>query len=141
MQDHKQSLSYLSAQLSRQLANRLREGLVPLGLLPAQFTALAEIARHEGLTQKQLVERLGIEQPGVARTLAGLEAMGWIDRRPLRGRAQGIWLTDRARAALPRAQEVVSAVDRQALSCFTRTERAHLLDALDEVIRADKPAT
>src|SRR5687768_16295163 len=93
MADHKETLGYLSAQLARHLSNRLREGLTPLGLLPAQFTALAEIARDEGLTQKQLVQRLDLQQPGVARTLSGLEAMGWIERKALKGRSQGLYLT------------------------------------------------
>jgi DNA-binding MarR family transcriptional regulator len=140
MADHKETLSYLSAQLARHLSNRLREGLVPLGLLPAQFTALAEIARDEGLTQKQLVERLDLEQPGVARTLAGLEALGWIERRSLKGRAQGLHLTDRARTALPRAHEVAKAIDGQAFRGLSRTEQANLLDLLEELIGASKPA-
>ncbi len=140
MTDHKETLGYLSAQLARHLSNRLREGLAPLGLLPAQFTALAEIGLDEGLTQKQLVERLDLEQPGVARTLAGLEAMGWIERRTLKGRAQGLHLTDRARTALPRAYGVAEAIDSQALRGLTRTEQANLLDVLGELIGAGKSA-
>jgi DNA-binding MarR family transcriptional regulator len=140
MADHKETLSYLSAQLARHLSNRLREGLAPLGLLPAQVTALAEIALDEGLTQKQLVEKLDLEQPGVARTLAGLEATGWIERRTLKGRAQGLHLTPRARAALPRAYEVAQAIDARALRGLTRTEQANLLDVLGELIGAGKSA-
>ena len=133
MFDHKDTLGFLSAQIARQIANRLREGLTPLGMLPAQFTALAEIARDEGLTQKQLVDRLDVEQPGVARTLAGLEAMGWIERKSIKGRAQGLWLTDRSREALPRALEIAREIDREALAGLSRTEREHLLDQLSEV--------
>ena len=141
MADHKETLGYLSAQLARHLSNRLREGLTPLGLLPAQFTALAEIAHDEGLTQKDLVERLDLEQPGVARTLAGLEAMGWIERRNIRGRSQGLHLTARAREALPRANEVLAQIDRQALTALSRTEAANFLDTLGELIGAKKPQT
>jgi DNA-binding MarR family transcriptional regulator len=134
MFDHKETLGYRCAQLARIATNRLREALTPLGLLPAQYTALAEIAHDEGLTQKDLVERLGLEQPGVARTLAGLEAMGWIDRRTLgKGRSQGLYLTERARETLPRANEVATGVDRRALSSLTRTEAAQLLDQLDQL--------
>lgn len=134
MFDHKQTLGYLCAQLARIAANRLREALTPLGLLPAQYTALAEIAQAEGMTQKDLVERLDLEQPGVARTLAGLEAMGWIERQGLgKGRSQGLYLTERARATLPRANEVAETVDRQALASLTRTEAAQLLDELDQL--------
>ena len=133
--DHKQTLTFQSARLARRLANELREHLAPLGLLPAQYTALAEIERDEGLTQKQLVERLDLEQPGVARTLGGLEAMGWIERRTLgKGRAQGLHLTDRAHAALPRAHEVAAAVDVAATRGLSRTERAWLLEQLEEVV-------
>jgi DNA-binding MarR family transcriptional regulator len=136
--DHQDTLVYLSAQLARHLGNRLREALTPLGLLPAQFTALAEIEKAEGLTQKDLVQRLDLEQPGVARTLGGLEAMGWIERHTVKGRSQGLHLTPRARDALPRAHEVAAAVDRRALTTLTRTERANLLDALAEVIEANQ---
>lgn len=128
---HKETLGYLSAQLARLLSNRLREGLVPLGLLPAQFTALMEISAAEGLTQKDLVERLGLEQPGVARTLSGLEHFGWIERRGGKnGRSPGLYLTERARQALPRAAQVAEAIDRRATAELTRTERALLLDQL-----------
>jgi DNA-binding MarR family transcriptional regulator len=133
MFDHKETIGYQSARLARLVANRLREGLIPLGLLPAQYTALAEIARGEGMTQKELVQRLDLEQPGVARTLAGLEAMGWIERRAMKGRAQGLHLTERARAALPRANEVAAEIDRRALASLSRTERSHMLDQIAEV--------
>lgn len=133
MFDHKQTLAYVSAHLSRVLANRLREALAPLGLLPAQFTALAEIARDEGLTQKQLVERLDLEQPGVARTLTTMEAEGWIERKTV-DRIQGLYLTDRSRDALPGALAVVQTLNGDALRDLSRTERAHLLDALGEAV-------
>lgn len=134
MFDHKQTFGHVSAHIARLLANRLRDGLAPLGLLPAQYTALAEIALGEGMSQKDLVERLDLEQPGVARTLTGLEAMGWIERRAGRGRLQGLYLSERARSVLPRAAAIAAAVDRLATAEFSRTERAHLLDALEELV-------
>lgn len=133
MFDHKQTLAYVSAHLSRILANRLREELAPLGLLPAQFTAIAEIARDEGLTQKQLVERLDLEQPGVARTLATMEIEGWIERRTA-DKVQGLYLTGRARDVLPRALAAVQSLNRHALRELSRTEREHLMDALEEAV-------
>lgn len=139
MFEHKQTLGYVSAQLARQLTNKLREGLIPLGLLPAQFTALIEISAAEGLTQKDLVERLGLEQPGVARTLGGLEAMGWIVRRGGRnGRSPGLFLTQRTRETLPRAAQIAEAIDRRAAAELTRTERALLLDQLGELVAASE---
>jgi DNA-binding MarR family transcriptional regulator len=142
MFDHKETLGYLTAQIARHASNRLREHLAPLGLLPAQYTALAEIAQAEGLAQKDLVVRLDLEQPGVARTLSGLEAMGWIERRSLgKGRAQGLWLTERARMTLPRANEVAAAVDRETTTALTRTERDWLLDGLGDLAASGRTAS
>ena len=140
MFDHQQTLGYLTAQLARIAAGRLREALAPHGLQPAQFTALAEIAKAEGMTQKQLVERLDLEQPGVARTLAALERLGWIERYVLVGRSQGLWLTERARAVLPAALAAAETVDGALTASLTTTERAQLLDQLLQLVEAQPPA-
>jgi DNA-binding MarR family transcriptional regulator len=134
--DQRDTIGFHAAQLARLIANRLRDALTPLGLMPAQVAALIEIARAEGLTQKELVERLDVEQPGVARTLNGLEADGWITRQSLAGRSQGLYLTDRARAVVPEAARLSADINRQALIELSRTEQAHLLDRLGEVIAA-----
>ena len=135
MFDHKQTLGYASAHLARLLANRLREELSPLGILPAQFTALAEIALDEGLTQKELVERLDLEQPGVARTLTNMEKEGWIERRA-NERGQGLFLTQRSRDVLPRALAAAQGLNRHALRELSRTEASHMLDAIGEAVEA-----
>ena len=138
--DQRDTIGFAAAQLSRLLANRLRDALVPLGVQPAQAAALIEIARAEGLTQKELVERLDVEQPGVARTLNGLEGDGWITRQSKAGRSQGLYLTDKARAVVPEAARLTAEINRQALNELSRTERAHLIDRLGEVISALKTA-
>ncbi len=132
--DQRATIGFQAAQLSRLISLRLRDGLAPLGVQPAQAAALIEIGRDEGLTQKQLVERLEVEQPGVARTLNGLEADGWITRQSKGGRAQGLFLTDKARAVVPDAARICAQIDRRALNELSRTEQANLLDALAELI-------
>lgn len=136
--DHKETLFHVSGQLARRLANSVREGLAPLGLHPAQFTALAEIAEREGLTQAELATRLDLEQPGMARTLAGLVAEGWIEKSTLKGRAQGLYLSDKARAVLPEAAQAVARADQAALATLTRTEAALLIDTLSELVAANR---
>src|SRR3954471_868922 len=114
--DQRDTIGFQAAQLARLLSNRLRDALAPLGVQPAQAAALIEIARAEGLTQKELVERLDVEQPGVARTLTGLEADGWIIRQTKIGRSQGLYLTDKARAVVPDAARITAEINRAALS-------------------------
>lgn len=138
MFDHKDTLFHVTSLLTRRLANQMRLALAPHGLHPAQFTALAEIGEREGLTQAELVTRLDLEQPGVARTLAGLEAEGWIEKSSLgKGRAQGLYLSDRARAALPAAAGAVAAADRRSLAGLSRTEAAQLLDELAQLVETN----
>jgi dihydroneopterin aldolase len=50
------------------------------------------------------------------------------------GRAQGIYLTDKARAVVPEAARVSAEINRRALAELSRTEQAHLLDAFEELI-------
>jgi len=138
--DQRDTIGFHAAQLARLVANRLRDALVPLGVQPAQAAALIEIGRAEGLTQKELVERLDVEQPGVARTLNGLEAEGWITRQAKAGRSQGLYLTDKARAVVADAARITAEINRTALSELSRTESAHLIDRLGEVISSLKSA-
>jgi len=131
--DQRATIGFQAAQLARLVSLQLRDALAPLGLQPAQAAALIEIGRAEGLTQKQLVERLEVEQPGVARTLNGLAAAGWIERQAQAGRAQGLFLTDKARAVVPEAARIAADIDSRALGELTRTEKAHLLDAIAQL--------
>jgi DNA-binding MarR family transcriptional regulator len=132
--DQRDTIGFQAAQLARLISLRLREALAPLGLMPAQAAALIEIGQRPGLTQKELVERLEVEQPGVARTLNGLEADGWIFRESRGGRAQGLYLSDRAAAVVPDAMRVTAEINRTALAELSRTERNHLIDAIEELI-------
>src|SRR3569623_2936275 len=138
--DQRDTIGIHAAQLARLVANRLRDALGPLGVQPAQAAALIEIVRAEGLTQKELVERLDVEQPGVAPTLIALEAEGWITRQTKIGRSQGLYLTDKARAVIPDAARVTAEVNRSALSELSKTESNHLIDRLGEVISSLRTA-
>jgi DNA-binding MarR family transcriptional regulator len=86
------------------------------------------------LTQKELVERLEVEQPGVARTLNGLEAEGWIFREARGGRAQGLFLSDKAAGVVPQAVTATADVNRSVLAELSRTEQSHLVGAIEELI-------
>jgi DNA-binding MarR family transcriptional regulator len=138
--EQRDTIGFQAAQLSRLISNRLRDALAPLGVQPAQAAALIEIAHAEGLTQKDLVMRLDVEQPGVARTLNGLEADGWITRQAKAGRAQGLFLTAKAKAVVDDAARISAEINQQALAELSKTERSHLGLALEEVISALKSA-
>ena len=76
------SMGYImnvAARLFRRLADRRLE---PLGLSSGYLPVLAALVEHEALSQKALLERVGIEQPTMAATLARMERDAVIERRP-----------------------------------------------------------
>lgn len=126
------SAGYLVNLVARAFARALESGIRPLGLSVGVFPALLQLWDKDGLTQKDLVDLLGVEQPTLANTLSRMERDGLILRRKdeADGRAQRIWLTEKGRAARPAAVAAASGVNARALSGFTEAERTqfeHLL--------------
>ena len=63
--------------------HKLDQRLQPLGLSQAKWRTIAHLARGH-LTQRDLAERLSIEEPTLARLLTRLESEGWIKRENAR---------------------------------------------------------
>ena len=66
----------------RRWRTRLNERLKAIGQTDARFFALSEIATcREGVVQRELSHRLGVEEPTVVRLLDALQAAGWVERQ------------------------------------------------------------
>jgi DNA-binding MarR family transcriptional regulator len=132
------SAGYLANHVARLFARELAEAVRPLGLAPAQFMVLLELWREEGLTQKDLVGRLDVEQATMAATLARMERDGLIERRPDQAdaRARRIQLTARTRALQEPALAAAKSVNARALSGFSDEEREVLLSGLRRIVGA-----
>lgn len=118
---------------------RLAEAVRPLGLAPAQFMVLLELWRdEEGLTQKDLVGRLDVEQATMAATLARMERSGLIERRPDQAdaRARRIQLTARARALQEPALVAAKSVNARALAGFSEEEREVFTTGMRRIVGA-----
>jgi DNA-directed RNA polymerase specialized sigma24 family protein len=64
------SLGYQVNHLARLLEHRLRDRIAPLGVLPGQFAQMLTLYEADGLTQAELCDRVQVEQPTMANTLA-----------------------------------------------------------------------
>ena len=130
------SAGYLANHMARLFALALAERIRPLGLMPAQFPVLLELWQGDGLTQKELVARLDVEQATMANTLARMERDGLIRRRPhpRDGRAQSVHLTARARKLEGEAKSAAMAVNEVALSGFSCPDCDRLVGAMGRVI-------
>lgn len=135
-----QSAGYLSNHMGRLFANRLAERLQPIGLAVAQFGVLIELWEKDAVTQKQLVERLDVEQATVGNTLNRMERDGLIVRKPhpQDGRSQIICITAKARELEAEATRIARSVNAEALADLTSEERETLLDLMRRAVETQR---
>ncbi|WP_040793715.1 MarR family winged helix-turn-helix transcriptional regulator [Nocardia paucivorans] len=109
---------------ARMLARDGDAALRPLGLRYAQVPVLALLRDGVELTQKELAEATGIEQPSMAQLLTRMERDGLIRRtpNPRDARSQRIGLTDKAAACSTAARRQLAELDKRAVAGFSTAE-------------------
>ena len=137
------SAGYLANHMARLFERGLAARIRPLGLTTGTFPALLELWEQDGLTQKQLVERLDIEQATMANTLSRMERDGLIkrERDPGDGRVQRIKLTEQARALRDPAIAAATAENENALFSLSDEESAQFIGLMRKIIAARKQQT
>lgn len=63
-------------------------------LHPGQDLLLSALWRGDGITQAELVTRLGIEAPTVSKALRRLERVGYVRREPGQRRSRRVYVTE-----------------------------------------------
>lgn len=136
------TIGYRINLLARLMAQALKTHTMAEGVLPGQYPLLAELWAEDGLTQKQLVERVRIEQSTIAHTLKRMERDGLLDRRPCPtdGRLVRHWLTPRGRAVQSIVLTGIASVNERAIDQLTETAVAQVVDTLDVMIENLDPA-
>ena len=131
-----ESLGYQVNHLARLMAQALRERIEPLGVSPGQFAQLLALYEQDGLTQRELCERVRIEQPTMASTLRRMERDGLVERvpDPADGRSARVLLTAYARRLEPDLAAAAREVNRAASRGLGRSEAAALVTALGRAI-------
>jgi DNA-binding MarR family transcriptional regulator len=72
------------------------EHLSAYGLSVGQFDVLAQVGAHEGITQKELAEKLLVTKSNVCQIVCRMEERGLLSRRQ-EGRAKHLFLTEEGR--------------------------------------------
>ena len=109
------------------------------GLTAAQFDALAQIGAHEGMTQRELAQRLLVTQGAITQLLDKLERRGMIRRCP-DGRLKRLVLTDAGRSlrdCVVPGQERFQAEQFAALTTAEQQTLLRLLSKLQRTQRTD----
>ncbi len=97
--DPLQSFGHLARLTFRAFARTLEQRILPQGITIGQWRFLRELWREDGITQRELSERLSMREPSTVGAVRSLEAAGLVrrvrdreDRRKIR-----IHLTPRAK--------------------------------------------
>lgn len=131
-----ESLGYQVNHLARLLAHSLAARIAPYGVVPGQFAQLLALFEQDGLTQRELCDRVRIEQATMAKTLQRMQRDGLVrcvpdpdDRRRIR-----VYLTDRARAIEHEVTAAARSVNASATDGLTDAEIAGYLDLTAKLI-------
>ena len=130
------SAGHLVTYMARLFDEGLRKPIAPLGIVPGQFPALLALWERDGLTQKELLEQVAIEQATLANTLARMERDGLIVRRehPADARARTIHLTEKARSIRDAAYAAAEETNAEALAGLSDSERQEFLNLMRRTI-------
>jgi MarR family transcriptional regulator for hemolysin len=124
--------------VSRALLRRADGRLRPLGFAMSYLPVLRALAMaRRPLSQKELAEEVGVEQPTMAETIARLVRDGMVQRDPNPDdrRSTGISPTRLSRARFPKARAVLIESEREAMAGLSDGEKALLRDLLKRVLK------
>ena len=106
----------------------------------SQERALTQVALRDGITQRELMEKLGIQPSSLSELLGKLERGGLIERRPMEDdrRQVNLYISESGRQYLERANNS----DRNLIpfDVLNEQERQQLTDILDKLIGAAENA-
>jgi MarR family transcriptional regulator for hemolysin len=129
-----ESIGQLIHQTSRIWRQRLDQRLRPLGLSQAKWRTIAHLSEGH-LTQCELAERLGIEEPTLARSLASMESDGWIKRQSAEHdrRCKTVHLQRKTSALLHRIEQTARDLRHELIETISPKDLQTCLRVLNEI--------
>lgn len=130
------SAGYLVNHMARLFAKGLQERITPLGIVIGQFPILLELWQKDGVSQRDLLEKIDVEQATLANTLSRMERDGLITRtkHPIDARAQQIWLSEDALKVRDQAYQAAHYQNEKALRVLNDAEQAQFMEFMRRII-------
>ena len=135
MRSIEENVGYLLVQAAKGHRGLVEGAFRGVGLRVGQDMLLSRLWREDGLTQSELVERLGVEPATVSKVLNRMEAAELVTRRrDVRdARSYKVYLTERGRSLREPTSRAWEEVERRMLEGFSPEERALLRNLLARV--------
>lgn len=132
----KTSVGYLLNHLARLFSYALQRRIKPLGLSTGVFPVMVHLWEGDGVTQKQLVELVGVEQGTMANTLNRMERDGLIVRKKgsKDGRERKVHLTEQGISLREPALKAAAAQNEALLAELTGTEQRQLISLVSRLL-------
>jgi DNA-binding MarR family transcriptional regulator len=129
-------VAYMFVLLAKRLRLEFESRLAPLGIHAGQDRLLQELWLEDGITQRQLIERLSVEPPTVTGIVQRLEREGLLSREPDpdNRRVQRVYLTEAGRRLEDPVRRVWREVEEGFLRDLSRSERDRLLGLLSTLV-------
>jgi MarR family transcriptional regulator, organic hydroperoxide resistance regulator len=105
------TVTYALLQAVKATRAAISPALAANGLHPGQDLLLSALWGEDGITQAELVERLGIRSPTVSKALTRLERVGYVRREIDANRSRRVFLTPAGRALRQPVEQAWRAAD------------------------------
>jgi DNA-binding MarR family transcriptional regulator len=111
--------------------------LAGMGLYPGQDAVLLALGVEDGLSLRDLAERLAVRPPTITKTVARLTTQELVEKRAsdTDARQSHAFLTEKGRALVAKVRETQRTVERSALRGMSEKERKTLRKLLQKVER------
>jgi DNA-binding MarR family transcriptional regulator len=118
-------------------ASEYAHALRDTDLRSAQLPYLMAVCQHPGMTQEALAGYLGVDKSNVARQIAQLETLGYVERQPDDADRRRLFVhpTDRAFDVLPHLVDTVSDCQRELTRGMSQEEKELLCELMTRMTR------
>lgn len=127
-------ISHLPGYALRRASNAMMaafaQALEPTGLRASEATALTLINANPGIAQSRLCAALDIQSANMTPMLTRLEQRGLVERKPVDGRTNGLYLTEKGADLANQVQLIIDAHETALVARIPEEHRAHILPAL-----------
>ena len=138
MPDPAEVLGPLVGETGRLWRYALDERLQPFGLSQARWLVLLQLSREDGLIQKDLATRCGVEAPTLVGLLDRMAEDGWITRREssVDRRSKTVHLTPKAQEGIKQILTTAAELRRVLLAGIAPKDVACCVAVLEQIKRA-----
>ena len=134
-QEHSQSFLSMFMRIDRRFMGKCFGQMQDVGIYPGQFPVLGLLAYKDGLSQREIAERLRIKPPTVNVTVQRLEKAGFLYREADEKdqRISRIYLTEKGKQAKENGMKKVKENEKILLSGLSDAELCLLRRMLEQI--------